>query len=216
MKPEIHLRTAPTSFEVRSDGGGHTLVGHAAVFNTETTIAGLFREMIAPGAFRKTVQESDVRALFNHDPNLVLGRNKAGTLRLYEDGDGLGYEVALPDTQAARDVYTLIDRGDVSQSSFAFKVVKEQRSNPEEGQTLPLFTVKEARLYDVSPVTFPAYDTTDVQVASAFEDTDAILRRYASYCGLPLEDVRARLRRGERVWSPARVWTKVRDTLAVS
>ena len=60
---------------------------------------------IAPGAFRKTIQESDVRALFNHDPNFVLGRNKAGTLRLYEDGDGLGYEVDLPDTQAARDVY---------------------------------------------------------------------------------------------------------------
>ena len=216
MKPELHLRTAPTTFEMCSDGGGHTLVGHAAVFNTETTIAGLFREMIAPGSFRKTIKESDVRALFNHDPNLVLGRNKAGTLRLYEDGDGLGYEVDLPDTQAARDVYALIERGDVSQSSFAFKVIKEQRSDPEEGQSLPLFVVKEARLYDVSPVTYPAYDATDVQAASADEDTDAILRRYASYCGLPLEDVRARLRRGERVWSPTRVWAKVRDTLAIS
>jgi hypothetical protein len=216
VKPDTHLRTAPTSFEMCKDGGGHTLVGHAAVFDTETTIAGLFRETIAPGAFKKTIQESDVRALFNHDPNLVLGRNKAGTLRLYEDGDGLGYEVDLPDTQAARDVYALIERGDVTQSSFAFKVVKEQRSDPEEGQELPLFVVREARLYDVSPVTYPAYDTTDVQAASAYEDADAILRRYASYCGLSLEDVRARLRRGERIWSPARVWTKVRDTLAVS
>ena len=216
MKPEMHLRTAQTSFEVRSDGGGHTLVGHAAVFDTETTIAGLFREMIAPGSFRKTIKESDVRALFNHDPNFVLGRNKSGSLRLSEDESGLRYEVDLPDTQAARDVYTLIARGDVSQSSFAFKVVKEQRSDPEEGQTLPLFVVREARLYDVSPVPYPAYDETDVQAASAYEDTDALLRRYASYTGLSLEDVRARLRRGERIWSPKKVWTVVRDTLAIS
>ena len=216
MKPELHLRTAPTSFEVRSDGGGHTLVGHAAVFDIETTIAGLFREKISPGAFKKTIKESDVRALFNHSPDYVLGRNKAGTLRLSEDETGLAYEVDLPDTQVAKDLYALIERGDVSQSSFAFKVVKEQRSDPEEGETLPLFVVKEARLYDVSPVTFAAYDETDVQAASAFEDADAILRRYASYCGLTLEEVRSRLRRGERVWSPARVWAKVRDTLIAS
>ncbi len=214
MKPELHLRDACTSFEVRSDDGGNTLVGHAAVFDTETTIAGLFREMIAPGAFRKTIKESDVRALFNHDPNFVLGRNKTGTLRLSEDGTGLAYEIDLPDTQAARDVYALIERGDVSQSSFAFKVVKEQRSDPEEGQTLPLFVVREARLYDVSPVTYPAYDATDVQAASAYEDTDAILRRYASYRRLSVEEVRACLRHGERVW--ARVEAKIRDTLAIS
>lgn len=216
MQPELHLRTASTSFEVCSDGGGNTLIGHAAVFDTETTIATLFREMIAPGAFRKTIKESDVRALFNHNPDHVLGRNKAGTLRLSEDETGLLYEIDLPDTQVAKDLYTSIDRGDISQSSFAFKVVKEARSDPEEGQSLPLFVVREARLYDVSPVTYPAYDATDVQAASAYEDTDALLRRYASWCGVPLEDVRSRLRRGERVWNPARVWAKVRDTLAVS
>ena len=63
----------------------------------------------------------------------MLGRNQAGTLRLSEDDTGLAYEIDLPDTQAARDVYALIERGDVSQSSFAFKVVKEQRSGPRGG-----------------------------------------------------------------------------------
>ena len=112
MQPQI--RYSATEFDIRSSSDGNTLVGHSAVFNSETIIAGAFREQIAPRAFRKSIKEHDVRALFNHDPNLVLGRNKSGTLRLKEDDIGLSYEVDLPDTQAARDLWTLIDRGDVS------------------------------------------------------------------------------------------------------
>lgn len=157
------LRYTASDFELRGQRGeGATLVGYAAVFDSPTTIAGLFREQVGRRAFNKTIKEHDIRALFNHDPGVVLGRNRAGTLRLSTDDHGLVYEVDLPETQQARDLWTLIDRGDVTQSSFAFDVVKQQVSEGDEGE-LPLRTLKEVRLYDVSPVTFPAYEDTEVE-----------------------------------------------------
>jgi hypothetical protein len=193
------IRSAETEFEIRAAAAGNTLVGHAAVFNVEAVIAGMFREIIAPRAFRKSIKESDVRALFNHDPAHVLGRNKAGTLRLSEDEVGLSYEVDLPDTQTARDLWTSIDRGDITQSSFAFETVRELRAEPdsEAGETLPLFTVKEARLWDVSPVTYPAYEQTDVVARSAAERMAAAYER-------PIEEVIAAANAGElaRLWTP--------------
>ena len=193
------IRSAETEFEIRAAAAGNTLIGHAAVFNVETVIAGMFRESIAPRAFRKTIKESDVRALFNHDPAHVLGRNKAGTLRLSEDDVGLVCEIDLPDTQTARDLWTSIDRGDISQSSFAFETVKELRTDPDEeaAETLPLFTVKEARLWDVSPVTYPAYEQTDVVARSAAE-------RMAAAYARPIEEVIEAANAGElaRLWTP--------------
>ena len=193
------IRSAETEFDIRSGASGNTLVGHAAVFNVEAIIAGMFRESIAPRAFRKTIKESDVRALFNHDPAHVLGRNKAGTLRLSEDDAGLAYEIDLPDTQTARDLWTSIDRGDITQSSFAFEAVKELRTEPdvEAGETLPLFVVKEARLWDVSPVTYPAYEQTDVTARTAAERMAAAYER-------PIEEVIEAAKAGElaRLWTP--------------
>jgi len=174
------------------------------VFNVEAIIAGMFRESIAPRAFRKTIKDSDVRALFNHDPAHVLGRNKAGTLRLSEDDVGLVYEIDLPDTQTARDLWTSIDRGDITQSSFAFETVKELRTEPdvEAGESLPLFVVKEARLWDVSPVTYPAYEQTDVTARSAAERMAAAYER-------PIEEVIAAANAGElaRLWTPREATT---------
>lgn len=195
MRLDVQRRNLPTGFEMRGDAGsGATLIGHAAVFDVETTIMGMFREKISPGAFKKTIKESDVRGLFNHDPNFVLGRNKAGTLRLSEDKTGLAYEIDLPDTQAAKDLYTSIERGDISQSSFAFKIIKEVRTEPDEdaGETMPLFDIKETRLYDVSPVTYPAYDETDV---SAHSENDPVgygvaIKRFAEFCARPVEEIR--------------------------
>jgi HK97 family phage prohead protease len=144
-----------------------TISGHASVFDTPYTLWG-FDEQVARGAFKKSIREADVAALWNHDPNVVLGRKKSGTLRMAEDDRGLHYEVDLPDTQAARDLYTLIQRGDVYQSSFAFEVVKESWDYPKgEDKGLPLRTLREVRLYDVSPVTYPASPSTDVDVARA-------------------------------------------------
>lgn len=156
------------AIEVRSGSDAMTIAGHASVFDTPYELWG-FREQVSRGAFKKTLNEADVAALWNHDPNVVLGRNKSGTLRLSEDKDGLFYEVDLPDTQAARDLYTLIERGDVYQSSFAFEIVREEwdYNEDEEANDIPLRTIKEVRLYDVSPVTYPASPSTDVDVARA-------------------------------------------------
>jgi HK97 family phage prohead protease len=137
------------------------IIGHASVFNREANIGGWFIESVAPGAFRRAIAEDDVRALFNHDPNFVLGRNRAGTLRLSEDDIGLAIEITPPDTQAARDLMTVIERGDVSQMSIGFRALKQEWD--ESGDVLKR-KLTEVELFDVSPVTFPAFPQTDVSV----------------------------------------------------
>lgn len=149
---------------VTRDADKPKIVGHAAVFNTETPIGSWFREKVAPGAFARAIKEDDVRALFNHDPNFVLGRNKAGTLRLAEDDVGLAVEIDPPDTQVARDLMTSMERGDISQMSFGFYVRKQEWLEDDKGNVLR--TLVEVELFDVSPVTYPAYPTTDVAVRS--------------------------------------------------
>lgn len=150
--------------ESRADGeGSPKLIGYAAMFNVEADIGGYFREMIAPGAFAKAIGTADVRALFNHDSNLVLGRNKAGTLILTEDATGLQVEIDPPDTALARDLMVSMKRGDITQMSFGFVAKREEWDDT--GPT-PLRTILEADLMDVSIVTFPAYDDTQIAVRS--------------------------------------------------
>lgn len=158
--------------EFREADGKTTIAGYAAVFNRETVIGGGtwgFREQIAPGAFDEALGRDDVRALFNHNPDILLGRTASGTLRLSVDKKGLRYEVDLPDTAQARDVRTLIQRGDVSGSSFAFRVEDEgaqwDETEVKKGK-LPLRTITRAELFDVSPVTYPAYPQTSVSARS--------------------------------------------------
>jgi hypothetical protein len=140
--------------------------GYAAVFNEwADIIPGLFRERIAPGAFRKTIHEADVRALVNHDPNYVLGRNKAGTLALREDKHGLAVEIEPPDAQWARDLMVSMKRGDITQMSFGFRPVKWTEENGGPNEPLDV-TLQEARLFDVSVVTFPAYAQTEAWARS--------------------------------------------------
>ena len=138
---------------------GHKLTGYAAIFGQLSEDLGGFREKIRPGAFRRTLQAgADVRCLLNHDPSLLLGRSTAGTLRLNEDSRGLHYEVDLPDTQVGRDLFTSVSRGDITQSSFGFKCVSD---------TWPSRDMRElvdVDLFDVSPVTYPAYRNTAVGV----------------------------------------------------
>lgn len=163
---KLERRIFSASIEMRADDDKPgQLVGHAAVFDKETNIGGWFREKIAPGAFRNAIGRDDVRALFNHDPNFVLGRTSAGTLKLKEDKVGLLSEINPPDTQTGRDVRTLIERGDVNQMSFGFIVKAEEWIDGEEGE-LDLRVIKDVELWDVSPVTFPAYAQTDISARS--------------------------------------------------
>lgn len=149
----------------RREGKAPKLVGHAAVFNSLSEDLGGFREQIMPGAFADAIAKDDVRALFNHDSNYVLGRNVSGTLRLSEDVRGLAIEIDLPDTQTIRDLVAApIERGDVSQMSFGFSVRPggQDWAKNDEGQVVR--SLKKVRLFDVSPVTFPAYRQTDIAV----------------------------------------------------
>ena len=142
------------------------IFGHAVVFDAEADIGGMFRERVARGALHERFANADIRALFNHDPNIVLGRNKNGTLRLSEDDVGLAVEIQPPDTQAANDLLSLIERGDISQMSFAFRTLKQEWDDTKEP---PLRTILKAELFDVSPVTFAAYPQTDVAVRELAE-----------------------------------------------
>jgi len=158
-------RTYNASIEVRADEGQEVrkIRGHAAVFNEIAGDPLMFLEQIAPGAFSDSIGKDDVRALWNHNPDYVLGRNKAGTLTLSEDDRGLAIEINPPDTQWARDLMHSIDRGDVSQMSFGFRVL-DQAWEVRDG--IDIRTLKKVELWDVSPVTFPFYEGTDVALRS--------------------------------------------------
>jgi hypothetical protein len=166
--------------EKRTEGDRQKIVGHAAVFDTIGD-GGWFREKVAPGAFTLSIENDDIRALFNHDPNFVLGRNKAGTLELREDDKGLWVGIDPPDTQFASDLVKSIGRGDITQMSFGFEILKEERVSGE-GKDPALFILKEVRLWDVSPVTFPFYKQTDVSVHSreAWADAQNAARSFES------------------------------------
>jgi HK97 family phage prohead protease len=172
-RAECERRVGTGPMEARAgENDARTLTGYAALYNSETRIGSDFREVIEPGAFRAALaRKDDVRALFNHDPNHVLGRTSAGTLTLSEDERGLRYTVTLPDTQAGRDLWTSVQRGDVSQSSFAFSVDAEEWRD--KSADLPLRAVKSVRLFDVSPVTYPAYNETSVSARSQAETIKA-------------------------------------------
>lgn len=153
----------------QTDGSIGVLAGYAAVFNSRSENLGGFFEEIAPGAF-DGVLENDVRALIDHDSGRVLGRSSAGTLRMSVDATGLKYEVDLPDTQEARDLLTLIKRGDVRESSFGFTVAHrgDDWAENEDGQIIRTIH-KVQRLYDVSPVAFPAYPAATVAMRSLLQ-----------------------------------------------
>jgi len=161
MTKKIERRTFTIkNVEARqAEDGTMRLSGYAAVFNNDS-VPLPFIERIAPGAFRKTLAETpDVRLLINHE-GLPLARTKNGTLRLEEDETGLYMDADLPDTQAARDLYTLVERGDVDQMSFAFRVIRQKWNDMRTERTLTELSLADG---DVSVVTYPAYPTTTVE-----------------------------------------------------
>lgn len=151
------------NMEVRRVDGVPTIAGYAAVFNRQSVMLYGYREAIVPGAFADSLM-GDIRALWQHDSTQVLGRTKAGTLRLWEDNDGLAFELQPPDTQTGRDAVTLIERGDVDQMSFGFNVPAGGDTWAETDDGTPLRMLRKADLVEISPVTFPAYPDTAVGI----------------------------------------------------
>lgn len=168
---------AYTTIECRAMGDGNTLVGYAALFDTPSHDLGGFVEYVSPGAFRKTLNDgADVRLLIDHE-GAPLARTKSGTMRLIEDERGLRVEADLdPANPVAAGVISALKRGDMNQMSFAFRTVKDEWSRDRATRTL-----KEVRLFDVSVVTFPAYEATVAEVRGMLDNTTApsgnILRR---------------------------------------
>ncbi len=154
------MRSIASKFETREAEGELLIEGYFAVFNTTYELWEGATESVAPGAFANTLGE-DIRALIDHETRLVLGRNKAGTLELREDSHGLWGRIRInPNDQDAVNLYERVKRGDVSQCSFGFDIVSEETDFREDGSVH--WTITEVRLYEVSVVTFPAYEDTAV------------------------------------------------------
>ena len=190
--PMHDVRHIVHEFESRTlDGSKAQISGYASIFNKASQVlGGGFVEKIQKGAFGKTLQErgtqtsrDDIKALFNHSTDLVLGSKRAGTLRLSEDSKGLHYEVDLDlDITHHRSAFKMIERGDVTNSSFGFDVIEERWSVPENSDDPVLREVLETRLYEVSPTPFPAYEDSSVTAERSFKGL-------ADMSGLDLRDL---------------------------
>ena len=184
----IELRSYPLEMKRRADGEekASTLEGYAAVFNRETVLVPAdawykgspeIREKIERGAFKRSLTQSDQRAVWNHNTDVVLGRRKNGTLERSEDEHGLRTVITPPDTDLIRDmVMSPIERGDVDQMSFGFRILDEAVL---ETKGLITITLRELDLIEVSPVAIPAY--TDTEIALSARSSDRIEEFRARY-----------------------------------
>jgi HK97 family phage prohead protease len=159
------IRAFSATLRVSNGAGAPRLSGHIAKWNVPSEDMGGIREKIAPGAFSESIGRDDIRCLWNHNHDLVLGRTSAGTLTLREDAVGLAFENTPPDTTWVRDRLVSIKRGDVTGCSFGFYTEQDEWSKAADGTKIR--TLKKCTLLEVSPgVTFPAYPQTDVALAS--------------------------------------------------
>ena len=171
----------------QAEDGTMRLSGYAAVFN-DSSVPLPFKESIAPGAFRKTLTETpDVRLLINHE-GLPLARTKNGTLTLREDERGLFMDAEIADTQEGRDLYTLVQRGDLDQMSFAFRVVRQKWSEDRSTRVLTELSLADG---DVSVVTYPAYPTTSVEARAHLQNAMEALKEGRALEGEALIAVQA-------------------------
>ena len=167
------LRSIPCEFQTRDDDDQMIIEGYFAVFDSIYQIWNDMSESIAPGAFSNSLS-GDVRALINHDTTLVLGRTSAHTLELKEDSRGLwGRIVVNPKDSDAVNAYERVKRGDVSQCSIGFDIVKQDTEVREDGSVH--WTIREAKLWEVSMCTFPAYEEPNISARA--KERDEIKRR---------------------------------------
>ena len=158
-----------------ADGDKRTLEGYASIFNVPYDL-GRFDEVVEAGAFTRALDEGqDVRALIDHDPARIIGRSKNGTLEMREDSRGLYTRIHLPDTQEARDLATLVDRGDLDAMSFGFTVTSDRWETSEDRNTR---FIEDVDLFDVSVVAFPASPSTEVALRSMEAAQEEEVPRY--------------------------------------
>lgn len=168
------MRSVASEFQTRADNetGDMYISGYFSVFNSNYEIFEGATESVAPEAFEGALSD-DIRCLIDHETRLVLGRTKAGTLTLKTDSRGLWGEVKInPKDQDAMNLYERVKRGDVDQCSFGFDILEEEF---EDRGTTVHWTIKRVRLYEVSVVTFPAYEDTGVSARKS--DLQNIKRR---------------------------------------
>lgn len=169
------MRAVTSQFEARDDSGNLYIEGYFSVFNTIYELWPGATETVAPGAFADTL-DRDIRALIDHETRLVLGRNKAGTLELREDSKGLWGRILInPNDQDAMNLYERVKRRDVDQCSFGFDILDEETEVFENGDVK--WTIRKVALYEVSVVTFPAYE--DTSVSARKRDYEEMQRREA-------------------------------------
>ncbi|HET6844967.1 MAG TPA: HK97 family phage prohead protease [Candidatus Angelobacter sp.] len=205
-------RILTTEFRVAKTGKATRLSGYAAVYNSDSEDLGGFTEQIAPGAFDAVLAAGpDVRALVNHDPSLLLGRTLSGTLTLRSDSKGLFYDVLVPDTQLGRDTLALAERGDITQSSFGFTIDEDDEDAQEwfdrNGNKVARWSSggvkrvirKIGGLFDVSPVTYPAYTASSVQARNGDRGI-AEARRFLQSRRQPLSATDERARQEARTF----------------
>ena len=160
---EMERRAWPLErLEIRAGEGSPPMIdGYAAVFGQLSVDLGGFRERIAPGAFERSLADNDIRALWDHNSQYVLGRNRANTLELTEDEHGLAVRMRPPATTWAGDLLASMGRGDVNQMSFGFFVRQDEWiEDPDVGLVRVL---RDVDLFDVSVVTYPAYPMTSAE-----------------------------------------------------
>ncbi|MEV6638424.1 HK97 family phage prohead protease [Actinoplanes sp. NPDC051470] len=178
MTTTLERRVFLSEVETRTAGEGKRVIhGYAYKFNAKSQNLGGFREQVFTGAGKDSIEADDIRALMNHDANLILGRNRAGTLRMTEDSTGLEYEIDADERQSyVRDLLIALERKDVDQSSFGFVVNPDgEKWSLDEDET-PLRTLTSIRLFDVSPVTYPAYLSSESGVSKRALDMAASMR----------------------------------------
>jgi HK97 family phage prohead protease len=180
--PERRFTKTTVAIQTRAEGAPKVAAGYAAVFYRKGDPATQYPlwqgcvERIHAGAFDRALAEGDdVRGLFNHDPSQLLGRTASKTLRLAVDEKGLSYENDLADTTVARDVAIHLERRDVTGSSFSFNPEKVEwtTEKTDDGVMIEVRNIYSVRLFDVGPVTFPAYEGTEANTRSLQEERSA-------------------------------------------
>lgn len=192
-------------------GESGKIVGYASVFNSLSLDLGGFQERVAPGAFDRALsQGQDVRALWNHDANYVLGRTKSGTLTISKDERGLSIEIDPPDVGWVNDLRKSIERKDVDQMSFQFRTVKDSWDEVD-GKIIR--TLIDVDLFDVSPVTFPAYEDTELQLRS-MDTAPAEIRAKLEKNGQPQGEEKGEVGAGSG--EPAVEWEQSQERLKLT